>query len=117
MSRRDPPVAPRQMLEHAREAIALMAGRSRSDLDADRVLALAVVRLLEIVGEAATRVPPSVRAQAPDIPWSEAVALRNRLIHGYDVVDYDTVWLVLTRDLPSLLSPLASLLADLEAAP
>jgi len=79
------------MLEHAREAMQLVAGRNRSDLDTDRVLSLALVRLLEIVGEAATRVSSEARARHPAIPWSEIVSLRNRLIHGYDAVDMDVL--------------------------
>jgi uncharacterized protein with HEPN domain len=84
-----------------------MQGRSRSDLDADRVLALAVVRLLEIIGEAATRVPVEERARRAEVPWSSIVGLRNRLIHGYDDVDYDIVWAIIATDLPKLAAHLA----------
>jgi len=90
------------MLEHAREAMQLVAGRNRSDLDTDRVLSLALVRLLEIVGEAAARVSPEARARHPAIPWSEIVSLRNRLIHGYDAVDMDVLWSIVNTDLPAL---------------
>src|SRR5438105_15279965 len=78
-----------QMLSHAEEAIQFSAGRVRADLDTDRLLNLALVRLLEIVGEAATRVSPAVQAANPSIPWPQIVGLRNRLIHGYDAVDFD----------------------------
>lgn len=70
------------MLDHAREAMSHARGRSRQDLESDRLLALGLVRLLEVVGEAAARVPENVRAKHPDIPWQEIVGLRNRLIHG-----------------------------------
>lgn len=90
------------MLEHAREAMQLVAGRNRSDLDTDRVLSLALVRLLEIVGEAAARVSSEARARHPAIPWSEIVSLRNRLIHGYDAVDMDVLWSIVNIDLPTL---------------
>jgi uncharacterized protein with HEPN domain len=96
------------MLEHAREAIQLVAGRPRSDLDADRLLNLALVRLLEIVGEAAAKVTPEARTRYPAIPWSEIVGLRNRLIHGYDSVDFDVLWHVVEGDLPALVSVLAA---------
>ena len=56
---------------------------------------LALVRLLEVVGEAASRVPVDERSQYPQIPWSQIVALRNRLIHGYDSVDFDILWQIL----------------------
>lgn len=94
------------MRDHAPEIAELLRGRSRGDLDSDRLLSLAVVRLLEIVGEAASRVPAEERARRPGIPWSSIVGLRNRLIHGYDDVDYDIVWEIATTDLPLLLSQL-----------
>ena len=96
------------MLEHAREAIRLADGRTRQDLDADRVLSLAVVRLLEIVGEAAARVSPGARDEHPAVPWSEIVGLRNRLIHGYDSVDMDVVWSIIESDLPALVRALCN---------
>lgn len=85
----------------------LMAGRTRSDLDTDRVLSLALVRLLEIVGEAAARVSAEARAKYPAIPWSEIVSLRNRLIHGYDAVDMDVLWSIVNIDLPALVQNLS----------
>jgi uncharacterized protein with HEPN domain len=77
------------MLDHAREAVAMASGRTRRELDTDRQLDLSLVRLLEIVGEAAGRVPAEERVRHPDIAWAEIVGLRNRLIHGYDSVDFD----------------------------
>ena len=106
MSRHDPSVSLRQMRDHALEVIELVRGCSRGDLDADRLLALALVRLLEIIGEAAARVPAEERARRPGVPWSSIVSLRNRLIHGYDDIDHDIVWEVVTTDLPALVSGL-----------
>ena len=96
------------MLEHAREAIQLGAGKSRRDLDADRVLNLALVRLLEIVGEAAAKVTPEARTRYAAVPWWEIIGLRNRLIHGYDSVDFDILWHIVEDDLPALVSVLAA---------
>lgn len=90
------------MLEHSREAIAMLADKSRADLDRDRQLNLALVRLLEIVGEAASKTSPEERLQHPEVPWSEIVGLRNRLIHGYDSVDFDILWQIIRHDLPLL---------------
>ncbi len=70
------------------------------------MLALALVRLLEIIGEAASRVPNDERAGYPGIPWAELVALRNRLIHAYNRVDLDIVWQIATLDLPGLIRAL-----------
>ena len=86
MSRHESLVRLRHMLDHSREAVAMVAGKTREDLDADRKLNLALVRLLEIVGEAANRTPADERAQYGQIPWAQIVGLRNRLIHGYDSV-------------------------------
>jgi uncharacterized protein with HEPN domain len=106
MSLREPLTALRQMRDHAREALDILAGKRRTDLDASRVLSLAIVRLLEIVGEAAGRVPDDVRQAHANIPWSQIVGMRNRLIHGYDQVDLDIVWAVVTADLPALVEHL-----------
>ncbi|MGH9599513.1 MAG: HepT-like ribonuclease domain-containing protein, partial [Terracidiphilus sp.] len=72
-------------------------------MDSNRQLALALVRLLEIIGEAATRVPEAERARLPGIPWRQIAAMRNRLIHAYDAVDLSIVWQILEGDLPRLI--------------
>jgi uncharacterized protein with HEPN domain len=102
------------MLDHAREAFALTRGKARVDLDSDRVLHLALVRLLEIVGEAAGRVSREERALHPEIPWPQIIGLRNRLIHGYDAVDNEILWQILSRDLPPLVRALEAILAPRE---
>ena len=110
MSRHDPAARLRHMLDHAREAVAMVRGKTRADLDIDRQLNLALVRLLEIIGEAASRVPESERPSDPSIPWTQIVSLRNRLIHGYDAVDLDVLWQILTHDLPPLIEALEKIL-------
>lgn len=101
------------MLDAAREASALVAGRSRADYDADRTLRLALVRLLEVVGEAASRIPVDFRDAHDEIPWFGVVGLRNRLIHGYDEVDYDIVWRILKEDIPALVVKLEEAISSL----
>ena len=91
------------MLDHAREAAELARGRERRDLESDRLLQLALTRLVEIVGEAASRVPAELQARHPQLPWREAVSVRNRLIHGYDFVDLDILWEIVANDLPQLI--------------
>ena len=102
MSQHDPLVALRHMLDHAREAVDLAQGRSRDDLDSDRLLQLALTRLVEIVGEAASRVPSDLQSRHPQLPWREAIGTRNRLIHGYDFVDLDILWEIVATDLAAL---------------
>ena len=104
MPRHDSSVRLRHMLDHAREAIEMCRNRSREDLYQDRQFNLALVRLLEIIGEAANRVPPQERMLYAQISWAEIVSMRNRLIHGYDTVDFDILWEIATHDLPSLVA-------------
>jgi uncharacterized protein with HEPN domain len=68
--------------------------------------------LLEIVGEAASRVPADERAKYPGIPWAQIVGLRNQLIHGYDNVDFDILWQIVTQDLPPLVAELEKVLSS-----
>jgi len=63
---------------------------------------LALVRLMEVVGEAATRVPEEFRQQHTGVLWQDIADLRNRLIHGYDVVNLDVLWTIIEEDLPLL---------------
>ncbi|HEY4233276.1 MAG TPA: HepT-like ribonuclease domain-containing protein [Lacipirellulaceae bacterium] len=89
----------------------LSAGRSRQDLDNDRLFHLAMTRLLEILGEAASRVSEQSRKQHPTIVWNGIVGLRNRLIHGYDDVDCDVLWSILQNDISPLVAQLEEILA------
>jgi uncharacterized protein with HEPN domain len=100
----------RHMYDHAAEALGMIAGKNRQDLDADRMLNLALVRLLEIVGEAATHISEDTRAAIANVPWPQIVGLRNRLIHGYDRVDLDVLWKIVQQDLPALVAELAKVL-------
>ncbi len=84
----------------------MVSGRSRDDLDSDRMLQLALTHLVEIIGEAANRVSGEGRSRHPYIPWQEAINTRNRFIHGYDSVDYDVVWQIATQELPVLIAAL-----------
>jgi uncharacterized protein with HEPN domain len=106
MTQHDDNVSLRQMLDHAREATELIGGRVRADLDRDRVLELALTRLVEIVGEAARRVSPDCRAQHPEIPWTQIIGLRNRLTHGYDTINLDILWQIVASDWPELVRSL-----------
>lgn len=82
-------------------------GRTRPDLDTHRQLELSLIRLLEVIGEAANRLSAEDRVRFPEVPWADIISLRNRLIHGYDAVDLDIVWQVVTGDLPTLIDQLA----------
>jgi uncharacterized protein with HEPN domain len=115
MSRHDPVLRLRHMLNAANEAFYLIQDKSREDLDQNRLLNLAVVRLLEVIGEAATKIPQEVFNRYPEVPWPQIISLRNRLIHGYDQIDFDIVWQILTVDLPPLIGNLERILVIEEA--
>ena len=112
MSQHNTDIFLKHMLDHALESVAMVEGKTRADLDKDRKLNLALVRLLEIIGEAATRIPKEEQVHYSDIPWSEIVSLRNRLIHGYDTVDFDILWQIMNHDLPGLIKALRKALAE-----
>jgi len=100
------------MLTHAREAAALLRNADREELAANRVLQLALTRLVEIIGEAANRVSDHGRSKHAEIPWADIVGMRNRLVHGYDVIDYDVLWDTVTVDLPPLIKALERILGE-----
>ena len=111
MSRHDDAIRLRHMLDHAREVVALSAGKSRQDLNSERMLDLALARLLEIVGEAASQVSDEVQRRHPEIPWPQIVSLRNRLTEGgYDAIDYDILWQIITIDAPALIAALEKII-------
>lgn len=112
MSKHSTRVALTHMRSHADEARTLVQNISRDEFDTNRLLHLSLVRLLEIVGEAARRVPEKIQEYYSDIPWSQIISLRNRLIHGYDAIDYDILWKILTNDLPPLVARLDTILAE-----
>ncbi len=100
----------RHMRDAANAAIEFIKGRSRADLDTDLMLQFALVRALELIGEAAGKLPDSTRAAHPSIPWSDIVGMRHRLIHGYFDVVLEIVWNVATRKFPDPVAWLDALL-------
>lgn len=100
------------MLEAIESALGFVAGRQRVDLDTDQMLLFALVRAVEVLGEAAGRVSSAGRAEAPQIPWPLMVAMRNRLIHGYFDIDHDILWRTVTEELPMLLLMLQAIIAE-----
>ena len=112
MSRRDPMVAVQQMRDHGKEAMELAEGRNRVDLDLDRMFELAMVRLLEVLGEASRRVPDEFRARYPHVPWRQTTDLRNVLIHEYDTVDFDALWRIVQEHLPPLVPQLQAIIDE-----
>ena len=97
------------MVDAAQDVISFAAGVSRSSLDQNKMLALALVRCIEIIGEAANGLSENLRSLHPEIPWPQIIAMRNRLIHGYFEVDLDRLWDTVTSNIPELIAKLKPL--------
>ena len=80
--------------------------------DSDRMFNLDMVRLLEVIGEAARRVPEEFRSRYTEVPWRRTTDFRNRLIHGYDVIDFDTVWDIVKNELSPLIEQLEEIISE-----
>ena len=100
----------RHMRDAAEKIVAFTKGLAPVDFQADEKLQLAVIRLLEIAGEAANGLSDELRDEHPEIPWSQITATRNRLIHGYFDVDLNVVWKIVTEDVPALAQSLQALI-------
>ncbi|MCX8087573.1 MAG: DUF86 domain-containing protein [Rhodocyclaceae bacterium] len=98
------------MIEAAQEAIGFIGNRTIAELEQDRKTLFAVIRCVEIIGEAAARRSQATRSAAPDIPWNAIIGMRNRLVHAYFDVDTHVVWKTVTVELPALNRRLQALL-------
>jgi uncharacterized protein with HEPN domain len=98
------------MDQFARRAVAYCADLDSEQFAANQLVQDAVLRNIELISEAAARIPNEVRLSQPEIAWREIVAMRNQLIHGYLGVDLDVVWDVVQVELPLLISQLAMVL-------
>lgn len=98
------------ILDAAEEIIEFTKNKEREDLDNDRKLNLAVVHLLEIIGEAANGISTELHERYLDIPWYAMIGMRNRLIHGYFDIDLDVVWKTVQKDIPNLIEKIKEIL-------
>jgi len=96
----------RHMIDAAKEVISFAKNKNRKDLYTDRMLALSIVKSIEIIGEAASTVSKEFQVKHKEIPWASIIAMRNRLIHVYFDIDLDRVWDTITDDLPPLITAL-----------
>ena len=109
--RKDDAVRLRHIRDAAKEAIAFAEGRTRADLDADRMLTLALVKAIEILGEAAFQISTSAQDRLRGVPWEDIIGMRHRLVHAYFDINLDILWRTVQDDLPALvvvLEPLVS---------
>jgi uncharacterized protein with HEPN domain len=102
----------RHMLDAATEALRFTRGRGREDLDHDRQLEWALVKAIEIIGEAAVQVSDNARAELPAIPWRNIVGMRNRLVHAYFDINLDILWKTAVEGLPLIVAELERALPE-----
>ncbi len=114
MSRHDARVTLLQMQDYAHRAQQAVRGRNVQDLSRDDVLRLAIERALEVIGEAANRLPTEFRAKYPDVEWRRIIGMRNVLIHGYDVIQHEVLWDTVQQSIPTLLNQITQILRDIE---
>jgi len=97
------------MLDAARDIELYTQGRSKQKFEEDRILRLALTTLFQTIGEAARRISEEFKNEHPEFQWIRITGFRNRLVHGYDVIDYDVMWDIITADVPVLLKNLRAL--------
>ena len=110
--RHDAAVYVGQMVDVARKILERARRLSRESYDSDEDVRLALTHLVQTLGEASRRVPETIRASHPGIPWSEIIGMRHKIVHDYLTVDFDLVWDVATVEIPSLLPKLEELLDE-----
>ena len=103
---KDDAIRLRHMLDAAKEARSFIQNRNRSSLDTERQLELALVKCIEIIGEAANKITDECRKDLPQIPWANIIGMRNRLIHAYFDINRDILWTTVNEDLPTLIAEL-----------
>jgi len=113
MLHEDDRVRLQHMLDAALNALHISSAHRREDLDLeDEPLLHALIRLISLIGEAANRVSHASRSELGDIPWSDLIGMRNRLIHGYFDIDHNTLWATVQDDLPCLAQSLERALSQ-----
>jgi uncharacterized protein with HEPN domain len=98
------------MLEAAEEAVHFTDGKTFDDFQGNRMLTLSVIKSIEIVGEAASRVSEETQTQLPRVSWADIIGMRNRLIHGYFDMNLRIIWETVQTDLPILITDLHKVL-------
>jgi len=108
--RKDDLIRLHHMLDAAREVLSFAEGKSRKDLNINRMLVLSLVKDIEIIGEAASKISQETRETLPQIPWAQVIGMRNRLIHAYFEIDLDVLWKTVLEDIHPLLFELKKLI-------
>jgi uncharacterized protein with HEPN domain len=110
--RRNNVIRVRHMLDFARKAVDFNKDKNRADLDANEMLALATVHLVELMCNAAQLVTAEFRGRYQDVPWAQIAATKDRLGQGDGEVDLDVIWAIVNRDLPPLITHLRRIIRE-----
>ena len=102
----------RHMIEAGEAACRFIDGREREEIDTDLMLQFALMRAVEVLGEAASRVSAGARSASPSIPWTRIIAMRNHLAHAYFDIDRDILWKTVTEEIPEFLALLHQTIAE-----
>jgi len=100
------------MIEFTKGALRFAEHRSREDLDHDQMLTLALIKAIETVGEAASKLSPEFRDRRPELPWPSIMGMRHKLIHAYFEVDLDMVWHTTANELAPPIKALETIIAS-----
>jgi uncharacterized protein with HEPN domain len=109
--RKDDIIRLQHMIDAAKEAFSFANNKTRQDLKTDRKLTLSLVKSIEIIGEAASRISKECQDSLPQIPWSDIITMRNRMIHAYFDINLDVVWNTVTQDIPPLVDELEKIIS------
>lgn len=103
-------------LQHIQQAAdelsEIIQNRKRDDLNTDRPFMFSVIKLVEIMGEAASKASNELRARYPQVPWQQMIRMRNRLIHGYFDINLNIIWKTVTENIPPVSKEIATILAN-----
>ena len=105
----------RHILDETSFIIDSTTGKTKEDVISDPILSRALIRSLEIIGEATTKVDPDFKYLYPHVEWRKMSGMRNRLIHDYFGIDYDIVWDIIVSKVPDLKNDIDDIIAELES--
>ena len=117
MSKRDTRLFLYEMVQAITKVSSYLEGIEKPDFEANTLVQDAVIRNLEIMGEAARQIPTDLAKRYPDVPWKRIIGFRNIAIHAYFDVDLGIVWRISTEDLPRLRDQMKRMLDDLGGMP